>query len=192
MRQALAAVIAGEEDLEVPWELSADDDIIAMTVKYHPDLVILDHALPDAATTGVLCAEICRALPGSRILVLIERRACAGLLPVLAHLTPQVGTISIEDSVPRLIDSVRKLMDGKFVVDVELAVAALNAGKNPLTQREKDVLRLALEGFPAKEIAARLYLSTGTVRNYLSKVLAKTGARTRIEAARRAQEAGWI
>jgi two-component system response regulator DesR len=78
------------------------------------------------------------------------------------------------------------------VLDTEVAVAALTAGDNPLTDREREVLRLALDGAPAKEIAKNLYLSTGTVRNYLSRILDKTGARTRIEAIRIAQEAGWI
>jgi two-component system response regulator DesR len=83
-------------------------------------------------------------------------------------------------------------MAGKFVLDVEFAVAALNADRNPLTERERAILRLARKGEPAKEIAAKLYLSAGTVRNYLSRAMAKTGARTRIEAVRRAQDAGWI
>lgn len=192
IRQALSAVLSQEEDMEVGWELSAGDDVLGVTVREHPDVVLLDFALPDAAAAGELCEELCAKMPGCRVLILVDRRACAGLLPVLTRLTPAVGIVATEESVPRLIQGIRQLMEGKFVFDVELAIAALNANKNPLTEREKDILRLAVNGAPPKEIAARLYLSAGTVRNYLSRVMAKTGARTRIEAVRRAQESGWI
>jgi two-component system response regulator DesR len=192
MRQALAAVISQEEDLEVPWELSAGDDLLAVAVRERPEVILLDFALPDAAAAGELCEKVCAQIPDCRVLMLVDRRACASLLPILTRLTPRVGIVAIEDSVPRLVQGIRQLMAGEFVLDVELAVAALNADRNPLTERERDILRLARKGEPAKEIAARLYLSAGTVRNYLSRVMAKTGARTRIEAVRRAQDAGWI
>jgi two-component system response regulator DesR len=192
MRQALSAVLSQEEDMKVAWELSAGDDVIGVAVREQPDVILLDFALPDAAAAGELCETLCVKMPDCRVLMLVDRRACAGLLPVLTRLTPRVGIVATEDSVPRLIQGIRQLMKGEFVLDVELAIAALNADKNPLTEREKDILRLAVQGAPAKEIAARLYLSAGTVRNYLSRVMAKTGARTRIEAVRRAQEAGWI
>jgi len=192
MRQALAAVISREEDLDVPWELANGDEVLAVAMRERPDVVLLDFALPDATTTGELCEKICAQVPDCRILMLVDRRACAGLLPILTRLTPRVGIVATEDSVPRLVDGIRQLMAGEFVLDVELAVAALNADRNPLTERERAILRLARKGEPAKEIAAKLYLSAGTVRNYLSRVMAKTGARTRIEAVRRAQDAGWI
>lgn len=192
MRQALSVVLSREDDLDVPWELSADDDVLAVAARERPDLVVLDFALPDASGAGELCEKLCVRVPECRVLMLVDRRACTGLLPVLSRVTPRVGIVATEESLPRLVEGVRDLMQGKFVLDVELAVAALNAGKNPLTEREKDILRLAVQGEPAKEIAARLFLSAGTVRNYLSRVMSKTGARTRIEAVRRAQEAGWI
>ena len=192
MRQALAAVISGEDDLEVPWQLARGDEVLALAMREQPDVILLDFALPDATATGELCEKICAQVPECRILMLVDRRACAGLLPILTRLTPRVGIVATEDSVPRLIEGVRQLMAGEFVLDVELAVAALNADRNPLTERERAILRLAQKGEPAKEIASRLYLSAGTVRNYLSRVMAKTGARTRIEAVRRAQDAGWI
>jgi two-component system response regulator DesR len=192
MRQALAAVISQEEDLEVPWEFAAGDDVLAVALRERPEVILLDFALPDAVATGELCEKICAQVPDCRVLMLVDRRACAALLPILTRLTPRVGIVATEDSVPQLVQGIRQLMAGEFVLDVELAVAALNADRNPLTERERDILRLARKGEPAKEIAARLYLSAGTVRNYLSRVMAKTGARTRIEAVRRAQESGWI
>jgi two-component system response regulator DesR len=192
MRQALAAALSQEDDLEVAWELPADGDVLAVAARERPDVIVLDFALPDANAAGELCEKLCVRVPECRILILVDRRACAAMLPVLTRLTPRVGIVATEDSVPRLIQGVRQLTAGEFVLDVELAVAALNADKNPLTEREKDILRLAVQGEPAKDIAAKLYLSAGTVRNYLSRVMTKTGARTRIEAVRRAQESGWI
>jgi two-component system response regulator DesR len=191
VRQALAVVISREEDLDVTWELAAADDILSVAGREQPDVIVLDHALPEAGAAE-LCEKVCAQLPDCRVLMLVERRSSAGLLPAITRFTPRVGIVATEDSVPRLVQGIRQLMAGEFVLDVEFAVAALNADKNPLTERERDILRLARKGEPAKEIAARLYLSAGTVRNYLSRVMAKTGARTRIEAVRRAQEAGWI
>jgi len=86
----------------------------------------------------------------------------------------------------------RGLAGWRIVLDPSLAVAALTAEDNPLTDQEREVLRLAVAGIPTKEIARSLHVSAGTVRNCRSRVLAKTGARTRIEAVRIAQEAGWI
>jgi two-component system response regulator DesR len=192
VRQALAAVISQEEDLEVLWELPAGDDVLAVATRERPEIILMDFALPDASAAGELCEKICAEIPDCRVLMLVDRRACAAMLPILTRLTPRVGIVATEDSVPRLVQGIRQMMAGEFVLDVELAVAALNADKNPLTERERDILRLARKGEPAKEIAAKLYLSAGTVRNYLSRVMTKTGARTRIEAVQRAQEAGWI
>ncbi|MFD0890632.1 response regulator transcription factor, partial [Streptosporangium algeriense] len=91
-----------------------------------------------------------------------------------------------------LAECVRRVAAGERVIDAELAVAALHARENPLTARELEVLKVAAEGEPVNEIAKRLFLSGGTVRNYLSRILAKMGARTRVEAVTIAQEAGWL
>lgn len=192
VRQALASVLAQEADIEVPWDLSAGEDVVPEASRHRPDVIVLDLASPDVTAAGELCEAICGKLPECRVLTLVDRRACTGLLPLLTRLAPQVGVIATDEPVTRLVEGVRELVAGEFVLDVELAVAALNAGRNPLTEREKEILRLVVKGEPAAEIATHLFLSTGTVRNYLSRIMTKTGARTRIEAVRRAQEAGWI
>jgi two-component system, NarL family, response regulator DesR len=126
------------------------------------------------------------------VLILLDRQSGAGVSRSLARLAPRVGFLGTETSPYDLVESVRQMARGEPVLDAEVAVAALTADENPLTDRECEVLRMALDGAPAKEIAQRLYLSAGTVRNYLSRILAKTGARSRIEAIRIAQDAGWI
>jgi two-component system response regulator DesR len=98
-----------------------------------------------------------------------------------------------KDGPPELLsEAIRRLAVGKKALDPDLAFAALNSDPNPLTHREADVLRLAAQGASTTEIASELYLSVGTVRNYLSRVISKTGARTRMEAIRIADRSGWL
>jgi two-component system response regulator DesR len=126
------------------------------------------------------------------VLLVLDRCEPAGPGVAMARLAPRVGLIATEASPAQLIEGVRRMARGEPVLDIELAVAALTAKGSPLTERERQILRLAADGTPVKEIAAQLFLCDGTVRNYLSRIVTKTGARTRIEAIRIAQEAGWI
>jgi len=103
-----------------------------------------------------------------------------------------VGYIVLDTSPVRVIEAIRQVAQGDAVLDAEVAVALLTAVENPLTAREREILAIVAEGPPVSEIASRLYLATGTVRNNISRILAKTGARTRLEAYRIAQEAGWV
>lgn len=113
---------------------------------------------------------------------------------VLAALTQvQADVVVLEARMPaELVVAVRQLARGRPVLDVELAMTALHAEQNPLTEREREVLRMLATGATAQEIAHKLCLSAGTVRNYLSHILTKTDARSRIDAIRKAEEAGWI
>jgi two-component system response regulator DesR len=192
VRGALAAVMAAEDDLEVVAELSRADEVLPIARRDHPHVAVLDIALPGPVTVADLCPTLCTALPACGVLILLDHQVGVGVGRSLARLAPRVGFISAETSPDDLVESVRQLARGEPVLDAEVAVAALTAGDNPLTERECEVLKMALDGAPAKEIAQRLYLSSGTVRNYLSRILAKTGARTRIEAIRIARDAGWI
>jgi two-component system response regulator DesR len=99
----------------------------------------------------------------------------------------------VKDAPPdRLAEAVRQVHHGRTVVDPALAVASLSSGANPLTEREADALRAAEDGGTVADIARVLILSEGTVRNYLSAAIGKTGARTRAEAARVARDNGWL
>ena len=102
------------------------------------------------------------------------------------------GLISKDAPPSRLADGIRRVARGERVIDPALAVAALRAPRNPLTMRELEVLRVLAMGLPSAEIAAKLDLRIGTVCNYVSTIIRKTGARNRVEAVRIAGESGWL
>ena len=191
-RGALAAVLSQEHDLRVAAEVACRDEILPVARRERPQVVVLDLALPGIVGTDELCTALRGLLPECGVLLLSERPLFPDIGATVARLAPRVGLLATDASPRELVEGVRRLAHGKPVMDIELAVAAMTAGDNPLTRREREVLRRAVYGAPAKEIAAELFLSAGTVRNYLSRVVSKTGARTRIEAIRIAQDAGWI
>jgi two-component system response regulator DesR len=188
VRGALAVVLSRESDLSVVAEFARADEVLE--VSEGPEVVVLDPLLP--GEIGI--AELCDRLGGHAVLMLIERDDSGSISLALSVVkrSPTVGVIATDASPDDLVDAVREVAEGKPVFDVSLALAALRAGDNPLTERECEVLRLIGTGATAPEVAATLCLSAGTVRNYLSRILSKTGARSRIEAIRKAQDAGWI
>ncbi|TDD71095.1 response regulator transcription factor [Jiangella aurantiaca] len=169
-------------------ELDQGNSVLATARRTRAQVLVLDVMLRDPVDVH----DLCRQLPGLRVLMLLERGTVDGTCLSLARMAPRVGLIATDASLADLLDAVRRVARGEPVLDPALAVAALTAAESPLTHRELDVLRLAMTGAPPQEIARTLYLSPGTVRNYLSHILTKTGARTRIEAIRIAQDAGWI
>jgi two-component system, NarL family, response regulator DesR len=187
VRGALAAVLARENDLDVVAEAETSDEILT-AIGRRPHVVLLDPQLP--GKVGI--EDLCRKLTGPGVLVLIDHEAIAATSLALVKQAPRIGLIATDSSTDQLVEAIRDVAKGLPVVDVRLAVAALKAGDNPLTDRECEVLRQVTTGATAQEVARTLSLSAGTVRNYLSRILAKTGARSRIEAIRKAQDAGWI
>jgi two-component system, NarL family, response regulator DesR len=191
LRGALAALLGRESDIDVVAEVAELGEVVAAARRRRTDLVILDLDLVDMDHLSVL-ASLTHALPTQGLLVLTDVRQSALLATTASRELPQVGFVSKQAPPTRLVEAVRQLARGEPTLDPQLAVAALTGRGNPLTAREREVLVLAAAGAPAKEIAARLFLATGTVRNYLSSSMGKTGARTRIEAIRIAQDAGWL
>jgi two-component system response regulator DesR len=191
MAAALSTMITQSADMHVVAE-SCDVELLTLARRRKPRVVVFDHDL--AATTGVdeFCGRLCSDLPQTRVLVITDQKRSAGTLGQLVKLAPQVGLIATEAAPADLISGIRQLARGEPVLDARMALAAFTADPSPLTDREREVLRLARDGAPVKDIAGRLHLSIGTVRNHLSRVLSKTGGRTRIEAIRIAQEAGWV
>ncbi|MEV6285206.1 response regulator transcription factor [Kribbella sp. NPDC051770] len=187
VRGALAAVLSKESDLDVMAELDRSDEVLT-SVRLRPQVVVLDAQLP--GKVGI--EELCRKLTGRGVLVLVDHEAIAATSMALVKQAPRIGLLATDATTDQLVEAVRDVAKGLPVVDVRLAVAALRAGDNPLTDRECEVLRQVTTGATAQEVARTLSLSAGTVRNYLSRILAKTGARSRIEAIRKAQDAGWI
>jgi two-component system response regulator DesR len=191
-RGALATLLTQEDDIDVVAELSRSDDVLATARQVRPDVVVLDCLLPGTVGVSELCRTLVDELPDCGILTIMDESPPPGVGRALAQLCPQVGMLTTNASPSDLVEAVRQLDRGEAVLDAALAVAALTAQENPLTDREREVLRLAVDGAPVGEIAEILVLSVGTVRNYLSRIMVKTGARSRIEAIRIAQTAGWI
>jgi two-component system response regulator DesR len=188
-RGALAAAFRNEEDLEVIAEVPAWQQAVALPVP--PDLTVLDlDGAPDDPL--VAAAAIRRAVPETRVLILLP----ADRHDVLAGLRPddlnQVGFVTKQASLDHLLSALRSLAGGAAVIDPELVVSLLVQPENPLTSRECEILSLAALGMPTEDIARRLVLSPGTVRNCLSRIISKTGAASRADAINRARRAGWI
>jgi two-component system, NarL family, response regulator DesR len=196
IRGAIAFVLDAEDDIDVVAEIGCYDQIVEVALANRPHVAILDlDLIPDpvgwssAGPPGL--EKLHRDLAGCNVLVLAEARRSAVLGPMLAAHRPGLGFLAKDGPPERLLAAVRKVAGGEPVLDPDLVVSALRVC-SPLTHRETQVLSVAAEGVPVSEVADRLLLSPGTVRNYLSRVIAKIGARSRIEAVRMAQDAGWI
>jgi two-component system response regulator DesR len=188
VRAAFAGLLSQEADLEVIAGMDDPEDVVDAAVRERPEVIMLHRTL----TVEQTCCSLCRTVDCSAVLVLLDGPAGPTGVEALAKLAPRVGVLPVDATPDQLLDGIRRLARGEPVLDSGVAVAALTAPASPLTARECEILCRAATGLPPKEIAAELFLSTGTVRNYLSSVLTKTRARTRIEAIRIAQDSGWI
>lgn len=189
-RGALAFVLGAEDDIEVVATIGRFEEV-AQSIRTHtPRVTVLDADLVPIEDLPWLWSPE-RDHTDGEVLVLADTRRSHVLEPIMAERPARVGFVAKHGPPGRLVSAVRQVAGGETVLDPELVVSALQ-NDCPLTTREAQVLGVAAEGVPVAEIAQRLTLATGTVRNHLSRVLGKTGARTRIEAVRIAQKAGWI
>ncbi|MDP9863941.1 MULTISPECIES: response regulator transcription factor [Streptosporangium] len=190
IRGALVALLGLEPDLEVVAAVESGDAVVPSALIHRPDVAVLDIDMP-GTLDGLAAAAVLRAeLPGCRVLMLTGYGKPGHLRRALGA---QVDGFLLKTAPPEeLVSGIRKVAGGERVLDPSLAVTAWDLADNPLTPREADVLRLAAEGAEATEIAGRLYLSAGTVRNYLTTIVTKLNARNRTDAVRIASEAGWI
>lgn len=189
IRGALGALLATESDLTVVAQVGRGDEVVPAAVAHHPDVALLDVQMP--GMDGIAAAAALRErVPECRAMVLTTFGRPGYLRRALAA---GASGFMVKDAPPeKLIDAIRRVHAGLRVVDPTLAVESLSVGDSPLTARETDVLSAAHDGAPVAEIAHRLFLSEGTIRNHLSSIIGKTGARTRADAARIATERGWI
>jgi two-component system response regulator DesR len=189
VRGALRALLDLEEDLEVVAEVGRGDAVVAAAREHRPDVALLDIEMPGG--DGIEAArELAAAVPGCRAVILTTFGR-----PGFLRRAMEVGAAGflVKDApVAELARGIRAVVAGERVIDRELAAAALAIGATPLSAREADVLRAGADGATVADIAGRLFLSEGTVRNYLSSAIGKTGARTRVEAARVAADKGWL
>ncbi|KND45146.1 MULTISPECIES: response regulator transcription factor [Streptomyces] len=189
VRGALVALLTLEDDLTVVAEVERGDRIVPAALECEPDVAVIDVDLPGLDGLSA-AAQLARQLPSCRTLILTSLGRPGTLRKALAA---QVGGFLLKDAPPdRLADAVRDVAAGKRVIDPQLALAAFDNGENPLTPRETEVLRMAADGAEAADIASRLFLSVGTVRNYLTTVVTKLNARNRVDAIRVARESGWL
>jgi two-component system, NarL family, response regulator DesR len=189
LRAALGVVLDLEDDFEVVASVGRGDEVVAAASTHRADVALLDIEMPGIdglAAAAVLAQEVpsCRSV----ILTTFGR-------PGYLRRAMESGAYGfvVKDSAPEdLAAAIRRVAAGERVVDPALAAASLAAGTSPLTARERDVLVAARPGATVAEIAAKLCLSEGTVRNYLSSAIAKTGTRNRAEAVRIADQNGWL
>jgi two-component system response regulator DesR len=178
-----------EGDITVVAEVARGDDVLPAAQATQPDVALLDIEMPGG--DGLVAAAALREhLPSCRVLMLTTFGRSGYLRRAMT--SGAVGFLLKDAPATELAVAIRRAMAGERVVDPGLALATLSDGDNPLTQREREVLRASLSGVSIADIAAELYLSEGTVRNHLSVAIQKLGARNRIEAARLAEEKGWL
>lgn len=189
VRGALVALLNLETDIEVVAELASGNEILPMARKVQPDVAVIDIDLPgkDGLTAAT---EIHAELPSCRTLILTSLGRPGA---VRRALDARVNGFILKDApAEKLANAVRQVSVGRRVIDSELALAAWDTEDCPLAAREIEILRLAADGQGVTDIAAHLFLSPGTVRNYLTSTVTKLNARNRVDAIRIAKEAGWL
>jgi len=189
IREALAALLSFEGEFEVVAQVGRGDEVVRAAETTRPDVAVLDIEMPglDGLTAA---AELSKRLPQTKIVILTTFGRPGFLRRAMES---GVSAFLVKDSpADKLTQTIRRVLAGERVIDPDLAAAALADGLNPLTPRERDVLEASADGQTIAQIAGRLCLSEGTVRNYLSAGIQKTGARNRAEALKIASERGWL
>lgn len=189
MRGALALLLGLEPDIAVVAEVGSGTDVLAQARRTRPDVALLDIEMPGCGGLDA-AAELRREMPDCKVLIVtafgrpgyVRRAMEAGAS----------GFVVKDGPVEELAATIRRVLAGERVIDASLAAAALSAGPNPLTDREREVLAAAADGATIADIAQRLFLSESTVRNYLSSAIGKTNTRNRMEAFRTAHTHGWL
>src|SRR5574341_1753278 len=185
VRGALAALLGLEEDIEVVAEVARGDEVVPAALETVPDVALLDIEMPGGG--GLSAARALHEhVPACRIVILTTFGRSGYLRQAME--SGAVGFLLKDAPATELAIAIRRVMAGERVVDPKLALAALSEGDNPLTRREREVLAVTLDGASIAEIAARLVVSEGTVRNHISTAIQKLGAQNRMEAARLAEQ----
>ena len=189
VRGALVALLRLESDIAVVAEASRGDEVVPTALSTQPDVALLDIEMPGG--DGLQAAQALRAaLPSCRVVILTTFGRSGYLRRAME--SGAVGFLLKDAPAAELVVAIRRVFAGERVVDPDLALAALSEGNNPLTGRERDVLTASLNGASIADIATRLSLSEGTVRNHLSIAIQKLGVHNRMEAARLAEQKGWL
>jgi two-component system, NarL family, response regulator DesR len=188
LRGALATALSAEDDLQVTGAVATVDEAVPAAHALRPDVAVVSIDLLVGDGTSV--RRLAEASPECGTLVIANtgdaRALCVAWDPVVR------GIVGKDAPPVRLADWIRRVAHGERVVDPVLVTVARRARPNPFTPRQRDVLRVMAQGLPSAEIAAQLRLTKGTVDNYISTIIRKTGTRNRLEAVRHAEESGWL
>jgi len=189
VRGALAALLMLEGDIEIVAQVARGDEVVQAAKSTHPDVALLDIEMPGKDGLEA-AADLRDQVPACRVMILTTFGRPGYLRRAME--SGVVGFLLKDAPAAELATAIRRIMAGERVVDPNLALAALSEGDNPLTEREREVLAAAAPGLSIAEIARKLSLSEGTVRNYLSVAIQKLHAANRVEAARIAESKGWL
>ena len=189
IRTALAALLNLEGDLSIAAQATTGDEAVAMARHHQPDIALLD--LQMTGLDGIsVAATLRQTLPACASIIITSHGRPGHLKRALA--AGARGFLPKTISADVLSTAIRAVHAGGRYIDADLAAEAISAGNSPLTSREADVLELAADALSVNDIARRVSLSPGTVRNYLSSATTKLGAANRHEAVRVARGQGWI
>jgi two-component system, NarL family, response regulator DesR len=185
---ALAALLSLEDDIEVVAQAADGTGALAMVREHQPDVLITDVEMP--LMSGLDVARLLQGQTAARVIVLTNFARAGYLRRALE--AGVSGYVLKAQPAHELADAVRRVHRGLRVIDPQLAAESWSGDADPLSPRQREILQLATEGVSTADIAARLGLSAGTIRNYLSEAILKLGAANRIDAARIARGRGWL
>lgn len=188
LRGAMASLLDLEEDIEVAGEAGDGAEALALIERVQPDVCLMDIEMP--MMSGLEVAEILKSRGSATKIIILTTFARPGYFERGVKAGIQ-GYLLKDEPVDKLADAIRRVMAGGREVSPELVFGSLRE-ENPLSDREREILKLAAAGRSAGEIASALHLSYGTVRNYISEILGKLQVGSRIEAVRLAEEKGWM
>lgn len=189
LRGALTSLLKLEDDIEVVADVSDGQAAWDAIEKYQPDVCLLDIEIP--FISGLEIAKKLKSTKSQSKIIIVTTFARPGYLQKAID-TQVEGYLLKDEPIDYLIEAIRKVMNGQHVISTDLAATLFLKQDNPLTDRETEVLKLAKEGWTTREIGKTLFLTNGTVRNYLSSAIQKLEVETRQQAIDKAHDKGWI
>lgn len=187
--EAFEALLSVEPELEVVARVARGDDLVTSATRLFPDVILADIDMP--GMTGIEATRMLRDKGYRGRIILLTALPGSGHLHA-AMAAGADGYLLKSITAPSLINAIRAVCNGQSAIDPNVAAVAMRKGPSPLNDRETEILRLVADGSSTAQIASRLYLSKGTVRNYLSTAMSKLDADSRTAAVTRAREEGWL
>lgn len=187
--EALEALLSVEPEFEVVARVARGDDLVTSATRLFPDVILADIDMP--GMTGIEATRMLRDKGYRGRIILLTALPGSGHLHA-AMAAGADGYLLKSITAPSLINAIRAVCNGQSAIDPNVAAVAMRKGPSPLNDRETEILRLVADGSSTAQIASRLYLSKGTVRNYLSTAMSKLDADSRTAAVTRAREEGWL